>query len=332
MTDFVTRLEAELHDAAVRRERSGRMRGVALPRLRVAFRGVPAAALATVLFALAVATAAIILSASPERRIDTGVPATLQGVWQAPPNELRLYPRGSERCANLGIAASSACYTLGSSRGVAQEWGRLSVDGHRLTLTAVGGSAPGVYRWRSDGTTLHLTKLRDPVSARARALVTTPLRPAHPDRAQALLPPGWASHPIASERFGYSLEIPEQWLIDSSGPADRFALDPSRGTVPSISVVARELPAGTTPARWTASFDRRAGSAGCAPHDHRSFILAGTRVRVSVYRACGAPNRQSASFVHHGRGYGVVWRGRGIAPEQDYPLFDALLKSFDFPG
>jgi hypothetical protein len=331
MTDFVTRLEAELHNAAVQRERSGRMRGVALPRLRVVLRDIPTAALATVLLALAVASAAIILAASPERPADTGLPTTLRGVWQAPPTELRLYPRGADRCVDLGVGSSAACYTLGdSANGVADEWGKLTVDGHRLILTGARDPAPGVYRWRIERGELRLTKLRDSVSARVRALVTTPLRSVHPAGARAGLPIGWASHPYSSGRFGYSLAIPAQWLGDTSGPTDRFALNPARGTLPSLSVVARKLPAGTTPARWTAIWDSRFESAGCAPYDFRHFIFAGTRLRVSVYRDCGDPNRQSASFVHDGRGYGLIWRGTGTPPERDYPLFDALLKSFDF--
>jgi hypothetical protein len=333
MSDFVTRLEAELHSAAVQRERAGRIRGVALPRLRVALQGVPAAALATVLLALAVASAAIILAASPERSTGTDLPSTLRGVWQAPPTELRLYPRGSDRCANLGVGSSAACYTLGdSANGVAHQWGRLSVDGDRLTLTDTRGSTPGVYRWRIERGALRLTELRDPVSARARALVTTPFRSVHPASARAGLPSGWASHPFFSRRFGYALAIPEQWSGDTSGPTDRFALDPSRGTLPSLSVVAQDLPAGTTPARWTAMFDSRFETAGCAPHDFRRVNVAGTEVKVSVFRACGDPNRQSASFIHDGRGYGVIWRGKSTAPEADYALFDALLRSFDFSG
>jgi len=333
MTDFVTRLEAELHSAAAQRERSGRMRGVALPRLRVVLRDIPAAALATVLFALAVAGAAIILAASPERPADMGLPATLHGVWQAAPKELRLYPPGSDRCVNLGVGSSAACYTLGkSASGVAFEWGRLSVDGDELTLTGKQDSTPGVYRWRIERGALRLTKLRDPVSARVRALVTTPLQPVHPARARATLPSGWASHPFTSQRFGYSLQLPSRWSIDTSGPTDRFALHPWNSTRPEVSVVAQDLPAGTTPARWTVIFDSRFESAGCAPHDLRRLIVAGTRSRVSVYRDCGDPNLQSASFMHDGRGYGVIWRGRRTPPERDYPLFDALLKSFDFSG
>lgn len=333
MTDFVTRLEAELHSAAVQRERSGRMRGLALPRLRVALREVPAAALATVLFALAVVGAAITLSASPERSADMGVPPILRGVWQAPPKELRLYPRGSDRCVSLGVGSSAACYALGSSAtGVHYEWGRLSVDGHRLTLTPTQDSTPGVYRWRIEGGALRLTKLRDSVSARVRALVTTPLRSAHPARARAGLPIGWASHPFTSRRFGYSLLLPADWDIDTSGPTDRFAADPSRGTLPSVSVFARDLPAGTTPGWWAGIVDSRVKSAGCASYSFGRFRFAGTKVSVSVYADCGDPNRQSASFIYEGRGYGVIWRGKAAPPERDYPLFDAILKSFDFAG
>ena len=47
-----------------------------------------------------------------------------------------------------------------------------------------------------------------------------------------------------------------------------------------------------------------------------------TKVRVTVYRDCGDPNLQSASFMHDGRGYGVIWRGKSTPPERDYPLFN----------
>ena len=146
-------------------ERSRRMHRIALPRLRVALRDVPAAALATVLLALAVAAAAMILAASPERSADAGMPTTLRGVWQAPPTQLRLYPRGSDRCMNLGVGSSTACYTLGSSAtGVADEWGRLSVDGDELTLTGRRTRHPASTGGASSATQLRLTKLHDPVS------------------------------------------------------------------------------------------------------------------------------------------------------------------------
>jgi hypothetical protein len=331
MTDFVTRLEAELHRAALQRERSGRVRGVALPRLRVALRDVPAAALATVFLGLAVAGVALILSASPERSANLGMPAELRGVWQAPPKELRLYAAGAQRCVNLGLGASQPCYTFGdSSTGVAYEWGRLSITGDELTLHATQNTTPGVYRWRLRRGALGLTKVDDPHAERARALATTPLRPVRSSESRARLPIGWTSHPITSKRFGYSLQLPANWLIDTSGPTDRFARDPSRDTLPEMSVVAQDLASGTSPARWAVVFDSRIESA-CALYDTRRFAFAGTTIRVSVYRGCGDPNRQSASFIHGGRGYGVLWRGRAQPSERDYPLFDALLKSISFP-
>ena len=333
MTDFVTRLETELHRAAGQRERAGRVRGVALPRLRVTLRDVPAAALATVLFALAVAAAAAFLAASPERSADLGVPAPLSGTWHAPPRELRLYPGGSDRCANLGVGSSAPCFTLGdSASGIAHDWGKLEVDGHELTLTGTQDSSPGVYRWRIEGGALRLKEIHDPVPARVRALVTTPLRPVEPALVRAGLPLGWASHPFTSRRFGYSLAMPAHWSFDMTGPADRYALHVWSGTLPSFSVRAQDLAAGTTLARWTASFDRRLESAGCTPHGSRRLVVAGTEFRVAAYRGCADPNRQAATFVHEGRGYGVIWRGKGSPPERDYRLFDAILKSFDFPG
>jgi hypothetical protein len=49
-----------------------------------------------------------------------------------------------------------------------------------------------------------------------------------------------------------------------------------------------------------------------------------------VYRSCGAPHIESASFVHNGRGYRVTWRGKASRPEHDYARFDALLKTLTF--
>ena len=332
MTDFVTRLEAELHSAAVQRERSGRVRRVALPRLRVGLRSIPAAALATVLFALAVAAAAMILSASPEPPSHSGVPTALRGVWQAPPAELRLYRRGSDRCVNLGVASSSACYTLGaSSSGVAYEWGKLSVDGDELTLTGTQNSAPGVYRWRIEGGALRLTKLRDSVSARVRALATTTLRPVHPARERAKLPIGWASHPFSSGRFGYSLDIPVNWLGDTSGPTDRFALRPSRNSLPSVSVVARNLPPGTGTGRWQVLVNTQAQTHCARDAWYRRGPVHGQAVMVSRFLGCNGADEQLAIFTHGGRGYVVRWRGKPGRMDADAPLFDAILRSFDFP-
>jgi len=331
MTDFVTRLEAELHSAAVQREGSGHVRRVALPRIRVALPSIPAAALATALFALAVAAAALILSTSPERAADMGVPPTLRGVWQAPPKELRLYPRGSDRCLNLGVGSSSACYTLGASASsVAYEWGRLSVDGDKLTLTGLQNSTPGVYRWRIKHGTLRLTKVDDPVSARARALAATPLHAVHPSQAKARLPIGWASHPFPSSRFGYSLDLPFRWKADTSGPADRFALDPYRGTLPSLSVVARDLPPGTGTGTWQVIVNARAGTHCARDAWYRKRPVDGLAVMVSDFKGCNGADEQLAIFTHRGRGYVVRWRGKQGRMDAEAPLFDALLRSFDF--
>jgi hypothetical protein len=333
MTDFVTRLEAELHSAALQRERSGRVRRVALPRLRVGLRSIPAAALATVLFALAVAAAAMILSASPERSAGAGVPAVLRGIWQAPPQELRLYPRGADRCANLGVGSSVPCYTLGrSANGVAYEWGRLSVDGDELTLEGTQNSTPGIYRWRIDQGQLRLTKVDDPVSARARALVAAPLHAVHPSVTKAQLPIGWASHPYASSRFGYSLDLPMRWNGDTSGPADRFALDPYRNTLPSFSVVARKLAPGTGAGRWQVIVNTRAQMRCSRDGWYRKRPIDGQAVMVSRFLGCNGADEQLAIFTHHGRGYVVRWRGRTGRINSDAPLFDAILRSFDFTG
>ena len=71
-------------------------------------------------------------------------------------------------------------------------------------------------------------------------------------------------------------------------------------------------------------------SSGCAPYDSRRFLVGGMTIRVSVYRNCGAPHVESASFVHDGRAYRITWRGKASQPENDYPRFDALLKTLTF--
>ena len=67
MTDFVTRLEGELHAAALRHEGAGAVRRVALPRMRSGLRALPAAAAAAALLAVAGVGIGIVLSSSPER-------------------------------------------------------------------------------------------------------------------------------------------------------------------------------------------------------------------------------------------------------------------------
>src|SRR4051794_34979377 len=133
MTDFVTRLEDELHTAALRQERRGRFGAATVPRVRVALGAIPTAALATVLLALGIAVSAVIVSLSPPQHAAGELPPPLRGVWRAAPTELRLYEAGSTRCGNLGLGRSTPCYTLGDSGSrVATEWGGLSLAGDTL--------------------------------------------------------------------------------------------------------------------------------------------------------------------------------------------------------
>jgi hypothetical protein len=332
MNDFVTRLEDELHRAALRREQVGRVRGGALPRLRVALRDVPVAAVATVLLGLAVTGVALLLSASPERPANPGMPAQLRGVWQAPPTELRLYARGAERCLNLGLDSSQPCYTIGASAsGVASEWGQLSIAQDELTLRATENSAPGVYRWRLQRGALRLTRLDDPLARRARALTTTPLRPVRPSETRARLPAGWALHPYTSSRFGYSIQLPVRWSTNTMGPTDRYSLHPSRDTLPELSVVAHELPAGTGTGRWQVIVNARVAR-GCARDAwYRKSPIGDRQVMVSRFLGCNGADEQWAIFTHRGRGYTVQWRGKRGRMSADAPLFDALLKTI-VPG
>jgi hypothetical protein len=332
MTDFVTRLEAELHTAALRQERRGRVRGAALPRMRIVMGNLPTAALAIVLLGLAVAVPALLLSLSPPQGTAGGLPETLPGVWRAPPTELRLYDAGATRCVNLGLGSSAPCYTLGDAGSrVATDWGRVSLAGPKLTLRSRQGAGTGTYAWRLDRGRLRLTKVIDRNRGRVRALVAMPLAFAPSPAEHPNVPVGWASRTLASPRFGYSLRAPHFWSMDARGPADRFSGDATRHALPEVSVTVQRLPAGASAARWGAIVDRMSESSGCAAYDFRHLLVGGMKVRVSVYRSCGAPHLESASFVHNGRGFRVTWRGKTSRPEHDYARFDALLKTFAFP-
>lgn len=330
MTDFVTRLESELHAAALRQERRGAVRGVALPRLRIALGQLPAAAAATVLLALAAAVCVVLLSSSPDHDRVGALPDELEGAWRAPPTELRLYDAGSQRCANLGLGSSDACYTIGdSSTRIASEWGTLSLSGDRITLRPAFGSHRGVYLWSLTGGMLRLTRAHDPNSARARTLEAMPMRPVErPDKRS--VPAVWSAQELTSRRFGYSFRTPHYWSLDARGPADRLSRDATSHVLPEVSITARQLTPGTSAARWGAIVDRSNESRGCAPHAFRRLVVGGTTIRVSVYRECGAPHIQSATFVHRGRGYRVTWRGKETRPEGAYARFDALLETLRF--
>jgi hypothetical protein len=314
MTDFVTRLESELHAAALRQERRGRVRGTALPRLRIAVGGLPAAALATVVLALVIALTAAFLSLSPRQGAAGSLPPALEGVWRAAPTELRLYEAGAQRCVDLGLGSSAPCYTLGDSGSrVATEWGGVALAGDTLTLHSRQGAA-GIYRWRVQAGRLRLTKVSDRNGARVRALVAMPLTIVQSPNGHPGVPVGWASQPLTSARFGYSLRVPHFWSIDTRGPADLLSGDATRHALPEVSV----------------TVDGIRESSGCAPYAFRHFFVGGMKVRVSVYRNCGAPHIESASFVHDGRRYLITWRGKARRPEHDYARFDALVKTLTF--
>jgi hypothetical protein len=320
MTDFVTRLEDELHAAALRQERRGRVGTATIPRLRIVLGGLPTAALATVLLGLAIAVSALILSGSPQQRSAGDLPAALRGTWRAPPAELRLYDARSSRCVNLGLDSSSACYTLGDSGSrVATEWGDVEVAGRTLTLHSRQRAAgTGSYRWRLEAGRLRLRKISDRNRERATALVAMPMAFARsPDRHPGV-PTVWAAQLVTSPRFGYSLHVPHFWSIDTRGPADLLSGDSSRHALPEVSVTAHALPA------------ENGVSSGCRLYDRRDLMVGGMRIRVSVYRHCGAPNVQSATFVHGGRAYRITWRGKASRPERDYTRFDALLETLTF--
>jgi hypothetical protein len=330
MTDFVTRLESELHAAAVRRERTDAVRRVATPRMRVALRSLPTAAAVTVLLALALTGVAIMLASSPQPPTKLGVPPVLRGIWRAPPTELRLYAAGSQRCVNLGLGSIDPCYALGDSgSGVAHEWGKLSITADELTLRATEDSRPGVYRWHVQGGALRLTEVRDRIASRVTALVTTPLAQAQPRKDQAKLPSEWAQWPVTSKRFGYSIRLPHTWMRDTSGSADRYSPDTSRSVLPAVSITAQELPPGTSAARWGVIADSRF-EVSCAATSRRRFTVDGSKITMMGYRDCGGVSSLSASFVHGRRGYRAVWRGAVARTKADGRVFEALLKTIVF--
>lgn len=250
MTDFVTSLENELHAAAVRRERAGVVRGVALPRARLALGDLPMATLAIVLLALALAGAAIMLASSPQRAAQGDLPAALRGVWRAGPTELRLYPRGAAHCAKPGLSSSTPCYTIGSAaRPGLRQWrpngkgtpqltaskGELSIARDELTLRPAGGGEPGSYRWAVDGRTLRLVKLHDPLAARVAALTSQPFvhvprsllrwesAPA-PDSSSGPLLGGGVGHSSPSGATGYGWDATAQiFTSELYGYSTRYA-------------------------------------------------------------------------------------------------------------
>jgi hypothetical protein len=204
VNDFVSRLELELHAAAVRQERAGVLRGGVLPRARLALPRFAAVAAAAAVVAIAIVVAGSVTSPpAPERA--TVLPAALEGSWRLAPGPgdawaghepgervtLRFLPRDSRRCAHLGV--ESPCYVIDDNLSGAQEWGTVSVSGDKLMLrykvqayfwslrrrmrvSSGEPYPPGVYRWRVQSGSLRLTKIRDKLPGRPQVLASGPHR------------------------------------------------------------------------------------------------------------------------------------------------------------
>jgi hypothetical protein len=238
MSDFVTRLEQELHRAAVRQEGAGAL-GVALPRVRSALPGVVGGALAGAAVAIAVvAVVAAFLASSPERRVEGGVPAELRHTWRLPTElvlkytpmaaQLRFYPSDSKRCADLGLG-SKPCYAIEGVDARPLEWGTVSISEGLITFRAAethwclpagcnesGSSStidtPGVYGWELRDGSLRLTPESDLAADRPEVLASGPLtRVGREAPARTAVPEGWTRKRFVSERYGYSIRYPRRW-------------------------------------------------------------------------------------------------------------------------
>jgi hypothetical protein len=106
-------------------------------------------------------------------------------------------------------------------------------------------------------------------------------------------------------------------------------LSSGNGRLPTVSAVAEPLSAGTSPADWTVMVNSRLEGT-CTAAWYRRLKVDGKPAMVMRFPACHGSDQQLASFVHDGRGYRVVWRGRLGRDKADAPLFDALLRTVSF--
>jgi hypothetical protein len=364
MSDFVTRLEAELRQAALRQDRAASMPGVALPRVR-AFGGLAATAAAVLVIAVVLAgVAAVFLGSEPERGAGGDVPAQLRGAWrlaasverrvEPAPVQLRLYPKGSERCTRLR-AGSKACYAIDNAQGGALEWGTLSTTGNQITFRAkvrahcrpspcrdVG--TPGVYLWGLEEGTLHLTMLRDELGARPATLTSGPLRRAS-EPPKTKVPSGWTASRFTSNRYGYSIRYPSGWgaraaaspmppdglAADTSTTVDKLAHNARGAAGPMVLIAASEIPEGTAFGQWSAQLQSRVDQSGaCASAGGGSPSVDGEPAIVTIYPRCNGKHQQWAAFVHGGRGYQISWWGEPRREDADAPLFREILRTFEF--
>jgi hypothetical protein len=363
MSDFVTRLESELHRAALRQERAGWPRRVALPRLRAL--GGPAATAVAILSAVlvAAAVATVFLRSEPEHPAGGDVPAELPGTWRLPagvkagvepaPAELRLYPQGAGRCTGLG-AGSKPCYEIDNASGGALEWGTVSVSGDQIIFRATVRThcrpdlcgAPGVYSWRvNTGTgSLYLTLLGDELRARAATLSSDPLTRAS-DPPKTKIPDGWTANRFTSKRYDYSIGYPSEWTAlaaaspmpqdglasDTGDTTDKLSPDAPSDAGPMVLLAASEIPEGTTFGHWSAQVRSRVEQSGtCSEGGVSSPSVAGEPAIVTIYPDCNGTHQQWAAFVHGGKGYQVSWWGEPRRQDADEPLFHKILKTLQF--
>jgi hypothetical protein len=371
MTDFVARLEEELHRAAVRQEQSGRLWRRDLPRVRLALPSFAVAAMALAGLALAIAAIAVFVGSDSTRISRGGVPAELRGTWRlAAPVEfhvepltvdLQLHAAGSARCTALGVE-TEPCYEIENAEFGALEWGALSIAGDQITFRAklltycqalpcpaLGPEAgrPGVYRWRVAEGSLRLTMRSDELTARATALGAGPLTRPAGEAHRAKIPEGWTARRFASHRYGYSIGYPRQWralpaalpmpsealITEVSDTVDRFSQDPRGIGLPLLAIGATEVSRQTRTDLWTAQVAAHIErSQGCFPSDRRSATVGGAPATITVYTACHRRHTILATFVHDRRAYQATWFGKPGRAKADAPLFHGLLQSFEFGG
>jgi hypothetical protein len=366
MSDFVTRLESELRRAALRQERVGWPRRVALPRLRE-LGGPAATAVAILSVALVVAVVAtVFLRSELERPAGGDVPTELAGTWQLPPGvkvrvgpapaELRLYPQGAGRCTGLG-AGSNPCYEFVKPRGGTLERGTFSVSGAQITFRAMARThctdpcfAPGVYSWRVNpgNGSLYLALLGDELRDRARTLSSGPLTRA----SDPPIPDGWTANRFTSKRYGYSIRYPSGWTAlaaaspmpqdalasDTSDTVDKLSPDARGDAGPMVLIAASEIPdgttlgpEGTTLGYWSGQVRSRVERSGaCSDGGGFSASVAGEPAIVTIYPYCNGRQQQWAAFVHDGKGYQVSWWGQPRRQDADQPLFHKILKTLQF--
>lgn len=370
MSDFVTRLERELHRAAVRQEDAGALRA-SLPRVRVALPRVVGGALALAAVAVVVVTVvAAFLASSPERGAEGGVPAELRHAWRLPSKlvlksnpmtaELRFYPSVSKRCVDLGLG-SKPCYAIDGVDGRSLEWGTVSISAELITFRAAqthwcppagcnesGPSStidtPGVYGWELVNGSLRLTPERDLAADRPDALTSGPLarvgRGSPPPRA---VPEGWTKKRFVSERYGYSVRYPTRWSALPAAislPQGGLPLNTSR----MVDKLSRDPRTVGLPLLMIGAYDVPKSTtleeftamigdrAGstCPSRGQWRETIGGEPATITVYPSCNDQHHQWATLVHAGRGFQIVWSGAPGSAAEDRPLFERLLTTFTF--